>query len=310
MNISINPVSTYSKMPDNTKKHCTRSNNPTFKGAGNKVMRYLSYSAASLTMMAALSCLGSKANNQANDTDSSEINTELPDSSISGIDGDNNGVQTQYHYTVKDGEITGDDYSWIEKTYPDGKVEKDSMGYKIIETPDGERTMSVVQKNEKGESVIKTSYSDGSRGIRIENGVNYKDTIFWANGNIKQIKNKEVVIEHGKSKSPYDENERIVNQTYKAYDENGILLFWELIDNNEKIDENNFKYDKHGRLIDNGFTKYEYEGDSETPFRITDELEGCKYITEMDEDGVEIDRYFKASNGVITPAAKIYSISW
>lgn len=310
MNVSINPVSAYNKMPVNKVKHYNNSKNITFQGNENKVMRYLSYSAASLAMVAALSCLGSKAQKHANDTDSTNTNTELTDSSNAIENSEDNSIETHYHYTVQDGEITGNDYSWIEKTYPDGKVEKDSMGYKIIETPDGERTVSTVEQNVNGENVIRTTYPDGSKGIRIENGVNYKDTIFWANGNIKQVKNKEVVIEEGQSKSPYDVEELILNQTYKVYDENGTLLYWEVVDNNEKLDENNFKYDKQGRLIDNGYTKFEYKDDSKTPFRITDELEGCKYITEMDEDGFETNKYFKASNGVVTPYSIIYSTSW
>lgn len=312
MNISINRISAYSKLPLNTKKQCNNTNNTTFQGIGtNKVMRYLSYSASSLAMLAALSCLGSKTKSQGKDNaDSVNINTEISSRTNNAEKNENDSIETKYYYTAIDGEITGENYSWVEKTYPDGKIEKDSMGYKIIETPAGERTISTVRRNEKGESIITTNFPDGSREIRIEDGINYKDTIFWANGNIKQIKNKEVLIDQGQLESPCDDEELVVNLTYKAYDENGVLLYWNVVDSNETLDENDYKYDKKDRLIDNGFTKYEYKGDSNIPFRTTDELEGCKYITEMNEEGIETKRYFKASNGVITPASELYSISW
>ena len=310
MNMSINPVSMYARQTSTTNRVKQNKHDIAFQGAiSNKTINYAGSFLAGLAMFAAISCTSSKTKPQT-DTDSVSVdNTEILDTTAFSTDeADNKRVITNYHYFPTDNGISGDNYAWIEKNYPDGRVEIDSMGYKILKTPDGERITSKVEKNDNGDVVVNTLYPDGSFGIRVENGINYKDTIFWANGNVKRIKNKEVVIE--RAKSPTDDSERIVNQTYKVYDDNGVLLYWEKVDSNEIIDENNFKYDDLGRIIDNGFMKYEYEGDSEIPILVIDELEGCKYIIEYDTDGTVKNQYFKASNGVVTPYSQIYEINW
>ena len=312
MNISINAVSMYGRNTNVNKrpKYNNHNSNVSFRGSETtKMVRSIALTVAGMAFLSAISCIGSRVKKQVDNEDGVQVNTEMADISTNNVEQTNsNEVSVHYYYTYSDNEVTGENYSWLEKTYPDGTVEKDSMGYKIIETPNGERTVSVTDKDQNGEIVIKTKYPDGSTGVRIENGINYKDTVFWANGNVKSVKIKNVTIEHGKY--PSDDKEMIKNQTYKVYDENGVLLYWELIDSSQKLDENNFKYDSLNRIVDNGFTKYEYEGDSEIPFKVTEDLEGCKYITEYDSDGVITNQYFQAENGIITPYTQIYEHNW
>lgn len=271
--------------------------NNAFRKFGHKTIRNTGYAILAATMLLTSSCT----NKNKTDSDNNFI-TEQTDSfvrSADSIEVESSKIKNINHYFPKDNNEISNNPDWTEKIYPDGRVEKDSMGYKIIEMPNGERTVSTKQKNENGDNVITTLFSDGSKEIRIENGKNYKDTLYWTNGNIKQIKNKEVEFEYLDSLN--EEKEIIKLQVFKEYDENGILMRWDVIDNNKTLNENNFKYDNKGRIIDDGYTKYEYEGEKETPCRTIEEYEGCKLVTEFDTDSIyETKKYFVASNGVIT----------
>ena len=311
MILTINGISSYNNLAshrNNIKKNS--QSNVNFQGSTNtkKIIHYAGYLACAGIIASLLSCSNKKTNNallEKNDSieisiDSSGLNTYQTEKS--------DGTEIRYHYLPNDNEVNGDNYAWKETIKPDGRVEIDSMDYKIIKTPSGERIISKVENNNNGTTVIKTTYPDGSTGVRVENGKNYTDTVYWSNGNVKMIRNKEVAVERGKY--PSDDKERIINQTYKVYDENGILLYWEVVDSSQQMDENNFKYDDLGRIIYDGYMKYEYEGDSEIPILITDELEGCKYIVEYEADGAIKNQYFKASNGVITSHSQIYENNW
>ncbi len=311
MNLTVNHLSSYKNF-NNIKIKNKNNPNISFTGSINrKVAHYTGYTLAAALMAMTLSCSSQKSKNVSDKTDTINIISKSNDTSdkITNYEENNNSV-VLYHYDPSDNEINGDNYAWKETIYPNGSIEKDSSEYKIHISPNGERTETKTETKDNGEKIITTTFPNGEIEIRTEDATNYTDTLFYANGNIKQIHNKKVEIQKGET--PSDNKVLIKEQVLKGYDKNGILLYWESFNDSINMDDykENFKYDAQNRLIDDSFAKYEYKGNSQIPFRITEELEGCKFITEFDDDGQDTNKYFKASNGVITPFAQIYSENW
>ena len=214
--------------------------------------------------------------------------------------------EKHYHYFPKnsDTELSPNNYDWVETIYPDGRIEKDSLGYQISITPEGERTVVKTEKDDSGNTVITTTLPDGSKIIKTE----YKPTVegeilsvrntYSPNGKIKEI----LYFNEYPSDTANIKSEKIIEKECLHYNENEILVKWESTKIDSERNEKNNKYDRKKRLIydDIKNEKYQYKGNSKTPFRSTSVYDDCKRITLYDKEGNVEKIYFKASDGTIT----------
>ena len=213
--------------------------------------------------------------------------------------------QKHYHYFPKNNDdFSSSNYDWVETIYPDGRIEKDSLGYQISITPEGERTVVKTEKDDNGNTVITTTLPDGSKIVRTEYNPTIKGEIlsvrnkYWPSGKIKEI----TYLNEYPSDSTNINSKKITEKENLYYSENEVLLKWETT----KIDpERNIKYNKYDhkkRLIydDIKNEKYQYKGNSKTPYRSISIYDDCKRITLYDKEGNVEKIYFKASDGTIT----------
>ena len=214
--------------------------------------------------------------------------------------------EKHYHYFPKnsDTELSPKNYDWVETIYPDGRIEKDSLGYQISITPEGERTVVKTEKDDNGNTVITTTLPDGSKIIKTE----YKPTVegeilsvrntYWPNGKIKEI----MYFNEYPSDTANIKSKKIIEKECLHYNENEILVKWESTKIDSERNEKNNKYDRKKRLIydDIKNEEYQYKGNSKTPFRSTSVYDDCKRITLYDKAGNIEKIYFKASDGTIT----------
>ncbi len=276
-----------------------------FKSAPLKSMRNASLAIAATTVLSALSACSFFKKPSVNDVAETKTLIENNDSiytSIVEYGYRDNRTQRRYHYLPMAEEVNSDNYSWSELIYPDGKIERDSMGYKISITPDGKRTVVHNWKDESGHENILKEYPDGTKIERINyntgmpNEVLYTETKYWPNGNMKEC------YFYNEYLSNSNKQEKVVEKSIHKYNEDEVLLMWESSQIDSMRSSKHNKYDKKGRLVYDDVLdeKYQYNGNSKTPYSAISEKDGCKHIKLLNTDGSVQREYFKAQDGTIT----------
>jgi len=208
-----------------------------------------------------------------------------------------------YHYAPSEKEVTAEDYSWAETIYPDGKIEKDSMGYKITITPEGERTSVKTETDEAGHTTTTTVLPDGTKVVKTDYKLPRQNEILYTIKTYRpdeSLKNSRYYNEY-----PSDSTEnaqRVIEESFEEFNDNDILLRWYSTVKDEARSEDNNEYDNLKRLIydDVKNETYMYKGQSKTPFQSISKYDDCSRITEYNDDGTIKKIYFKASDGTIT----------
>lgn len=283
----------YHRHNNTVQKH----NNIAFCSSKQTVARNIGYALLASAMLTLSACTDKK-----QQPDKTEDETEM------AWEGSNttviNAPKTVYHYLPKDDIVANDNYDWLETVYPDGRVEKDSLGYQISVSPEGQRTVIKTETDSLGNTITITDYPDSTKTIKTDyqtkniNEILLTEQTFWANGNIKENK---YYNEHPSDTADIT-SPTVAEQEITRFNENGILIYWETnCINPERNDSNNI-YDNKGRIIYNDIKneKYLYNGESETPFQSTSQYDDCLRITEYNSDGTIQKIYFKASDGTIT----------
>ena len=214
-----------------------------------------------------------------------------------------NHVKRVYHYYPSEN-VSAENYNWSELVYPDGRIEKDSMGYKIFVSPKGERMVIHTKQDEYGHTTITKEFPDGTKNVHIDYRTNmpnetlYVETNYWPNGNMKE----HFYYNEYPANNKEQDGERIIEKSHYQYNENEVLIMWETTQIDSARNESNNKYDKKGRLIydDVKNEKYEYKLGAKHPYRAISELEGCKRIILLNSDGTVKKEFFKAEDGTIT----------
>lgn len=302
MDLGINKISLFGNY-----KKINNVHRSTVKNCKNKMLRYTGYAIMSAAMFSAASCSYIKRNKTKGDVVEIVSKTYETDSDYtSGGEHNykNNNVKKIYHYYPNEGNPNADKYDWVETIYPDGSIFKDSMEYQISITPDGKRTAIHTTKDEFDNTIITTTFPNGSK-TRITNykseNVNSQSSleeIYWNNGNIKEKKyQNEYPSDSTDINSP-----KITEQCNEIYNKDGVLLYWEKSSTDSLKKEINKTYDNKGRLIYDSLEneKYQYNGTNKKPFRSIAEYEGCQRIKLYKNDGTVKREFFKASDGTIT----------
>lgn len=265
--------------------------NTAFCGRQQKVLQNAGYVFLISSIFALASC--SNKNKQADNLDVNTLTEQALDTIPTRI----------YHYYPKD-DITSENYDWSEVKYPDGRVEKDSMDYKISITPQGKRTVTKTETDSVGNTITTTNFPDGKKTVRINyltinpNEKLQVERTYWKNGKLKESK---FLSEH-LSDSTDINSPRIKKDSCKVYNEDEVLLYWESnCINPEKNDSNNI-YDENNRIIydDINNEKYLYNDRHDIPYQSISECEGCIRITLYDKNGQIEKIFFEASDGTIT----------
>ena len=284
MNLKINPYFT---------NHYHNYNNATLK----KMLRNTGYALMATSLLSLTAC---SANKNKNNADTIEITTNNNDN----LKNNNNKVKTYHHFFPKDDNIVTNEPDWSEKIYPDGSREIDSLGYKISITRDGKRTTVKTEKDAMGNFITTTEFSDGSKIIKTDYNTPNPDEklivkkTYWSDGKLKE---NEYYNEYH-SDSTNINSKKIIEQSYKQYNENGVLLIWESSQIDPERNDSNNIYDRKGRLIydDVKNEKYSYKGIDTIPYKSVSEYDDCKRITLYTDNGTVEKIYFKASDGTIT----------
>ena len=281
-----------------------RQKSTTFKSsAGLKNLRNISLALTSSLML--LSCGHKTDKTITNDVVEISSKSEINDSVYAiekEVESNGKNVKKCYYYPTEKA-VNAEDYNWSETIFPDGKVEKDSMGYKITITPDGKRTSIKAETDEFGHTTTTTEMPDGTKVIKTDyklqnpNEILYTIKTLRPNGSLKNSKYY--------NKYPADStaaNLKIVEESFEEYNENNILLRWFSTVKDEARCEDNNEYDSQKRLIydDVKNETYMYQGTSTIPYQSVSEYEDCKRITEYNQDGSVNKIYFKASDGTTT----------
>jgi len=260
----------------------------------NKTMRNAGLALAATTLLT-LSCT----NNKQNNIDNENQNIEMQDTFVKN----NNNSSKSYYYNPSDDDIVNlDNYAWSETTHSDGSIERDSAGYNIHIAPNGARTVTYTETDDLGNTTTTTEFPDGSRYVRTDfNMDNPKEDLYTE----KKYSKDSVLIENkyfNKILSDSVPNGYIVEKSHEIYNDDGILLKWRSNISDPERSEKNNKYDKLGRLIydDIKDEKYVYKNNSDIPSYSFSIYNGCRRITEYDENGLVKKVYFKASDGTIT----------
>jgi hypothetical protein len=212
-----------------------------------------------------------------------------------------------YHYDPTDEPLRAEDYRWSETIYPDGRIERDSLGYKIFITADGKRTSIHTETDDAGNTTITTLYPDSAKCVHIDyktdnpDEIMYTETKYRSNGSVEERTYYNKAIIEDSTNIPQT---RIETSIHK-YNDKDILLMWNSNVTDSVHSESNNEYDKKGRLIydDIKQERYEYRGDSKHPFRSVSECDSCRRIKIYNSDGTTNKDYFKAADGTITQAA-------
>ena len=280
-------------------------NHTTFTGSKSTGLRKAGYAFLAATMLTATSCTNkSKSENDTTDIISQTEQTDSFSSSAKKDSNKNNQVQRYYHYFPKEEGVTGDQYDWTETIYPDGRIEKDSMGHQITITPEGERTVITTENDDNGNKTVTTDLPDSTKIVQVDyktnnpNEILHTEKIYWENGNIKESK----YYNEYPSDSTDINSPKITEESHELYNENGVLIFWEINKNDSLPNDSDLVYDKRGRIIYDNLKneKYLYKGKHKTPYRSISIHNDCQRITEYNKNGSAKKIYFKASDGTIT----------
>ena len=130
-----------------------------------------------------------------------------------------------YYYLPRDNDIDAEQYEWTETKYPDGRIEKDSLGYKISITPEGDRTVIYTDTDSLGNKFTTTELPDGSKIFRTDyltdmNEKYYEEKIYRPDGSLKE---SSFYKEYIPIDSMHNNMEKIIEYKYAKYDEQGIL---------------------------------------------------------------------------------------
>ena len=307
MIIGINALTGYGKCAGSklNAKKCVQCD-IYFKSAPLRSVRNAGLAVAAATMLSALSSCSFIKKSPVNNVVEEKLLVEKKDKTYTSVSDEyrfrDNRVQKCYHYFPMDENVSADNYSWAESIYPDGSIERDSMGYKISITPDGKRTVVHNWKDESGHENILKEYPDGTKVQRINYNTGvpkeilYTETIYWPNGNIKER------YFYNEYLSNSDKREKVVEKSIHKYNEDEVLLMWESSQIDSMRSSKYNKYDKKGRLIYDDVLdeKYQYKGDAKIPYRAVSEKDGCQHIKLLNTDGSIQREYFKAQEGTIT----------
>ena len=308
MILGINPLSSLGKVVNNGKKNAKVFGNKAFHSSPVRMVRNTGLALAAATMLSTLSSC--KFFKKESPDDVVEVNSriEKTDSSYSTV-GEyryrDNRIYKSYHYfPTDDNNVKAENYDWSETIYPDGRIERDSFGYKISITPSGKRTVVKTEQDEYGHVTVTKEYPDGTKVVRTDyktgmpNEVLFVESSFWSNGNLKE---RNFYNEYPANKNNPD-SAKVIEQSLYKYNENEVLLMWESSEIDSARSEKNNKYDRKGRLIYDDIMneKYQYKFGSKIPFRAISEYDGCKRIKLFNKDGSIEREYFKAQDGTIT----------
>ena len=111
---------------------------PVFKNKIKKAKTF-GYALTAAAMMSLSACQSCYKKTSPDDIIDSVKITEKKDSSFLSINEyhlRDNRIKKRYHYLPSENKITAENYAWSEIVYPDGKVEKDSLGHNISISPD------------------------------------------------------------------------------------------------------------------------------------------------------------------------------
>ncbi len=235
--------------------------------------------------------------------DTNNSNTEICDSINDKLNLKKNySSTTYYYYPTEDGRIDINNYKWSETKYSNGKIVRDSVGHKILITPDGERTETYSQNDKFGNKITTTKFHNGRTRIRTDYKLADPEEILFT----EHTYNKDNVVIESKyyNKMPSDSipGYYTVEQSHEIRNDKGVLLRWESNVRDPERNESYNKYDKLDRLVydDVRDEHYVYNDSSKIPKYSYSIYDGCKRITEYDENAVIKKVYFKASDGTIT----------
>ncbi len=305
MNLRIDQVNAYSTINRYSKPK--RSNqNIQFKGNVVKTTRNIGLGMAMLGLLAFSSCLQKKENANVDEEEMTmdNKNTNNIESGSEKISGNNEKSIKSYYYVPFDGELNADNYSWSETVYKDGRIERDSLGYKIYISPKGERTEVKTEQDKFGVITTTTKLPDGTKIVRTNYVPTKESEIIYTEKTYRPDSTLSKIFYYNK----YPTDSTKLHSDVKTdtadyyYNEKEILIKWHtnMVDP-ERNDSLN-KYDKKNRLIYNDITNetYKYKKDSMNPYESVAVLDGCKRITLYNEDGSVQKVYFKAEDNTIT----------
>ena len=316
MNLSINPIIFYNRVnytKNNVYHKKEVNNNLSFQAVNTvKTAKKVFYPVVFGLLASVYSCTNTGKSNNTDELEETNTPTEQIDSSHSSTDKlsiteDNkkNKVEKYYHYSPSEKEISSTNYSWVETVYPDGKIEKDSMGYMITISPEGDRTEVKTELDSVGIKTITTILADSDKIVRSEypptkeGEILFVENYFRKDGKIKEV--------HYYKEYPSDStdinSQKTVEQEDAYYNEDEVITKWKTSVIDSARNESNNIYDRRNRLIydDVKNETFQYKGKSNTPYRSVSEYHDCKRITMYNKDGSIKEIYFKASDGTITP---------
>lgn len=277
--------------------------NASFRGLScKKVCKNIGIAAAAATLLTAASC------SSKNNTPSGSEIAAQKDSALSvntNLQNPQRVKKNYYYFPTEDGSITSEGYDWSELVFPNGKIIRDSLGYKIYIEPNGDRTVIHSTTDDMGHKITTTEHPNGTK-IRTDYNVPDSNEILYTEKNFRK---NGTIIDNRYYNEIQDtiNNTKTIEQSFEKYNENDVLLYWESNVRDSARNESFNKYDSFGRLVydDIKNEKFIYEGKKKTPKMSIARYENCKRYTLYNPDGSINKVYFKASDGTITPQDSI-----
>ena len=275
-------------------------NSITFNGLSRKTIRNAGYVLMAASMLASYSCLNNKPKFDTIELTETKTNDKF-DKDTDSIKKQEN-VKNIYHYFPKKDNIITNEPDWTEKIYPDGRIEIDSLGYKISVSPDGQRTVTKTEKDSIGNTIITTDFPDSTKTVKTyyltqdPSEIFHIEKTYRSNGKLKEsLIYKEHRADSTDTISPK------IEQQYKMYNENEVLIYWNC-DSLQSENNSNSVYDNNNRLIYDNIKneKFYYKGTEKTPYKSISQIDDCKRITLYNDSGMVKKIYFEASDGTIT----------
>jgi len=170
MNLSIGRVSFggYNYFTARNLQSRQKNNEVQFKGSSFNTARAFGYTFIAAAMLSLASC-----NNNKNKTDKDVVTTVQTDIDIQPAQVIQEPAAKMksvkiYHYNPTDEPLNPENYSWTETKFPDGSIEKDSLGYQISITADGKRKSVHTETDEQGNTTTTIIYPDSTKFVRID----------------------------------------------------------------------------------------------------------------------------------------------
>ena len=280
--------------------YCQKYNHISFNGLSQKAMRNTGYTLLAATMFTLASC-----SNKQPQTDTVEITkTETKDTVNTAVDSTKKKSDVIYHYFPKDDNIITEEPDWLEKIYPDGSREIDSLGYKIMVSPEGKRTITKTEIDQWGNIITSTDFPDSTKTVKTtyktlnHNEVLQIEKTYRSNGKLEESR----WLNEYPSDSTDISSPKITEQGYERFNEDEVLLYWESSRKNIEKNDSSIIYDDDNRIVFNEREneKYYYKGSHKTPYTSISEYKDCKRITLYNDSGYVEKVYFEAADGTIT----------